>query len=136
MAARFLVIGLGRFGSALAVGLAERGCEVVAVDRRMDFVEAIKDQVAYALELDATDLAALRGIDAPNCLAAIVAMGEDFEATVLTVAALKECGVKRVIARAGDARKARILRAVGAEETIAVETEVGRRLAQSLAPAP
>ncbi len=133
MAPRTLVVGLGRFGSALALGLAERGCPVMAVDMRMEQVESLKDRLAYAVEVDATDVEALRSIDAQSCAAAVVAVGEDFESAVLAVAALKELGIARVIARARDSRQARILRAVGASEVIEVETEVGRRLAEQLA---
>jgi len=129
---RYLVIGLGRFGSAVAVGLAGAGCEVVAVDRKMEWVEPVKDRVAYAIELDATDTNALRSIDARSCDAAIVAMGGDFEASVMSVVALKDAGVQRVIARARDARQARVLRSVGAAEVLEVESEVGRQLAQRL----
>jgi trk system potassium uptake protein TrkA len=133
MAQRVLVVGLGRFGSTLAQGLGELGCEVVGVDLRMEFVEANKNDVAWALALDATDPAALRSIEAGSCAVAVVAMGEDFEAEILSVSALKECGVARVIARAHDSRQARILRAVGADEVIEVESEIGRRLATTLA---
>jgi trk system potassium uptake protein TrkA len=129
---RYLVIGLGRFGSAVATGLAQAGCEVVAVDRLMEYVEPVKDQVAYAIQLDATDTNALRSIDARSCDAAIIAMGGDFEASVMSVVALKDAGVQRVIARARDGRQARVLRSVGAAEVIEVESEVGRQLAQRL----
>ena len=133
MARRILVVGLGRFGTSVATGLFQRDCEVMAIDDRMEVVNEIRDKVSYALELDASDPEALRSIDAGACAVAIVAMGEDFEAAVLTVAALKECGVARVIARAGSSRRARILRAVGADDVIEVETEVGQRLAETLA---
>lgn len=129
---RFLVIGLGRFGSAVAVGLANAGCEVVAVDRLMEYVEPVKDRVAYAIEMDATDTNALRSIDARSCDAAIVAMGGDFEASVMSVLALKDAGVQRVIARARNGRQARVLRSIGAAEVIEVESDVGRQLAQRL----
>jgi len=133
---RYLVIGLGRFGTALATGLSSAGCEVVAVDRSMEFVEPVKDRVAYAIELDATDTTALRSIDARSCEAAIIAMGGDFEASVMSVLALKDAGVLRVIARARDGRQARVLRSVGASEVIEVESEVGRQLAQRLLERP
>lgn len=133
MAARYLVIGLGRFGTALALRLAEQGVEVIAVDSELEYVDAVKDRIGHALQLDSTDPAALQAVDARSCTVAIVAMGEGFEAAVLTVAALKECGVPRVLARARNPRHARILKAVGADETIEVESEVGRRLAESLA---
>jgi trk system potassium uptake protein TrkA len=129
---RYLVIGLGRFGSAVATGLAQAGCEVVAVDRLMEYVEPVKDRVAYAIQLDATDTNALRSIDARSCDAAIIAMGGDFEASVMSVVALKDAGVQKVIARARDGRQARVLRSVGAAEVLEVESEVGRQLAQRL----
>jgi trk system potassium uptake protein TrkA len=130
--ARYLVIGLGRFGAALARTLAERGVEVVAVDRSMEAVEAIKQHVAYAAELDATDPAALASVDAKDCSGAVVATGE-LDDTVLTVAALREIGLANIIARAADARQARILRAVGASQVVEVENEMGRRVAEALA---
>lgn len=133
MSNRILVVGLGRFGTALASGLAERGCEVLGVDRVMAPVEALKDVIAHAVELDSTDPAALHSVEAGKCRVAVVAIGEEFEMAVLCVAALKEVGVPRILARARNPRQARILRAVGADETIEVETEIGRRIAEALA---
>jgi trk system potassium uptake protein TrkA len=130
---RYLVVGLGRFGLSLAEELAAQGAEVCAVDENMDNVELIKDKVAMAAQLDATDLDALRGVEAATCAAAVVAIGEDFEATVLCVAALKEVGVGRIIARARTAMQARILHAVGASQVIELESEMGRRIGQALA---
>lgn len=124
--ARYLIIGLGRFGAALAETLAEQGAEVIAVDRDMAMVDAVKSKVAYAIELDATDPQALLSVDPLKCRAAIVAIGENFEATVLTLAALKEVGVRDIIARSRSARESRILQAVGATEVIELEYEMGR----------
>jgi trk system potassium uptake protein TrkA len=133
MAERFLVVGLGRFGSALVEALAAGRREVVAVDSDMRVVGEIKDRVSYAAQLDATDPEALRSIEAERCQVAVVAIGEDFEAGALTVAALKEIGVPRIIARARSARHARILVSAGATETVEIETEMGRRLGGQLA---
>lgn len=133
MARRILVVGLGRFGSALAESLAQAGCEVVAVDNDMAHIEAIKNKVAYALELDATDPAALRSIDVHTCHAAVVAVGENFEGAVLTVAALRELGVQHVIARAITSRHGRILTAAGASRIVEIESEMGRALGRELA---
>jgi trk system potassium uptake protein TrkA len=83
--------------------------------------------------MDASDPEALRSVDAATCHAAIVAIGEDFEASVLVVTALKEAGVKRVIGRARTPRQARILAAVGAAQVLELEAEMGRRLGLSLA---
>ncbi|HRI08642.1 MAG TPA: TrkA family potassium uptake protein [Nannocystaceae bacterium] len=129
---RYLVIGLGRFGTALAHALAEAGAEVIAVDSDMANVEAVKSRVAYAIQLDATDPEALRSVDCVSCKSVIVAIGENFEATVLCVAALKEVGVGHVVARALTTRQARILQAVGASEVVEIEVEMGMALGKRL----
>jgi trk system potassium uptake protein TrkA len=132
MSRRFLVIGLGRFGRSLAEELSGQGCEVIAIDRDMDNVDAVKSRVALAMELDATDPEALRGADVTTCDSAVVAVGEDFESAVLCVAALRDLGVAHVVARARTPRQARILLAVGASEVLEIENEMGRRLAATL----
>jgi trk system potassium uptake protein TrkA len=130
---RILVIGLGRFGTALAESLAQQGCEVVAVDSDMDSVDAIKNKVTYALELDSSDPTALRAIEPQRCNAAVVAIGENFEAAVLSVAALKDLGVTNIIARATTPRHARIFLAAGAHRVLELESEMGRALGRQLA---
>ena len=130
---RFLVIGMGRFGASLAESLGQQGCEVIAADQNMANVEAVQEKVAHAVELDATDAEALRAIEAASCRVAIVAIGGDFEASVLSVAALKEVGVRYVVARAKNQREGQILRAVGASEILEIETDTGRRFALDLA---
>jgi trk system potassium uptake protein TrkA len=133
MAKRILVIGLGRFGSALAESLQQHGCEVMAVDTNMNCVEAIKQKVTWAMQLDATDPIALRSIDAQNCTVAIVAIGESFEPSALTVAALKEIGVTLIVARATTPRHARILQGIGAHRIVELEAEMGRAVGRNLA---
>jgi|SRR5688572_16333508 len=133
MAKRILVVGLGRFGSALAESLSQHGCEVMAIDTHMACVDAIKDRVAYALELDGGDPVALRSIQAHTCQVAVVAIGEGFEGSALTVAALKEVGVPLIIARATTPRHGRILQAVGAHRVLELEAEMGRAVGRNLA---
>jgi len=129
---QILVAGLGRFGEALALTLEEAGVEVIAVDNNSDHVEAVKDRVTHVAQLDSTDLNALKSIGAERVDAAVVAMGEDFEASVLTTAALRELGVKQVVARANTEREARILRLAGADRVLFVEQEMGQRLGKAL----
>lgn len=133
---RYLIIGLGRFGAALAESLAQQGAEVIAVDRDMAAVDAVKSKVAYAIELDATDPQALLAVDPLKCRSVIVAIGENFEATVLTLAALRELGVRDIVARSRSARESRILTAVGATEVIELEAEMGRTFGKHLAGRP
>lgn len=128
----FLVIGLGRFGRAVAEDLAKAGAEVIAVDTEMSHVEALRDRVAVAVQIDSVELEAFREIGAPDVDAAIVAIGDDFAAEVLTVAILKELGVKEIVARANTERERRILELVGATRIVSVEAEMGERVAKSL----
>ncbi|HET6584679.1 MAG TPA: TrkA family potassium uptake protein [Nannocystaceae bacterium] len=133
MTQRILVIGLGRFGTALAESLAQHGCEVVAVDTKMEAVDAIKSKVTYALEMDTSDPIALRSIDPHTCQAAVVAIGENFESAVLSVAALRELGHTNIIARATTNRHSRIFYATGAHRVLELESEMGRALGRELA---
>ncbi len=133
MAKRFLVVGVGRFGAAVATQLSEHGVEVIAVDREMAAIERVKDAVSMAAQLDSTDPRALDSIEASACESALVAIGEDFESAILSVAALKELGLKSIVARARSEREARIFTAVGASETVLIEPEMGKMLAQRLA---
>jgi trk system potassium uptake protein TrkA len=133
MAKRVVVVGLGRFGAAVAQTLTSAGCEVIAVDTDMAAVDAIKDRVAYAIALDGSDPLALRSIETHTCALAVVAIGENFEATALCVAALKELGLASIVARAPTPRHARILEAIGAHRVVELEAEMGRALGHSLA---
>jgi trk system potassium uptake protein TrkA len=127
------VIGLGRFGMNLARQLAANRVEVIAIDRTGRLVDEVKDHVALAVCLDSTTEAALKSQDVPSCDVCVVAIGENFEASLLTATALKKLGCKYVIVRAQSANHAEIFRRLGADEVIQPETEAGRQLARRLA---
>lgn len=129
---RFAIIGLGRFGRRLAAGLTEYGHEVIAIDTRLEIIEEIRDEVALAVRLDATDPDALRGQDIDKVDAAVVTIGEQFEANALTTAVLKELGVPKVISRAGNAIQAKILSRIGADQVVSPEEESAVRLSRQL----
>ena len=129
---RFAVIGLGQFGMSLAQSLARSGAEVIAIDTDRDLVDAVKDQVALALRMDAVDEKGLTARGVHEVDVAIIAIGTQFEACTLAVAILKKLGVRRVIARARNEIRARILSLVGADEIINPEDESALRLAQKL----
>jgi len=129
---KILVIGLGKFGKELIGTLSKTNIEIIAVDHDINLVNEVKDIVSYSVELDSTDINSLREIGAGNVDVAIVTIGENFESCILTVAALKEMGVKEIIVRAKNDTEARILSIVGATKVIEVEKEVARRLARSL----
>ncbi len=129
---RFLVIGLGRFGMSLAKTLSSVGEEVIAVDASMAQVEEVKERVPHAVQLDSTDPDALKAIGAERVDAAIVAIGENLEASVVTTVILKEMGIKEIIVRAYSDREKKILELIGATRVIFVEDEMGRRLAKAI----
>jgi len=129
---RFLIIGLGRFGRRLAQALTEAGQEVIATDKSEGLVERVRDEVALAVRLDATDEEPLKAQELSEVDAAIVSIGEDFEANVLATSSLKALGVPQVISRASSGTQRRILKRVGADEVILPEEEVADRLARQL----
>ena len=129
---RFAVIGLGRFGEHLAKALTAAGDEVIGIDREAELVDRVRDEVAVAVRLDGTDRAALEAQGVGEVDAAIVGIGEDFESSALTVAALKEMGVGRIVARAMTPTQASILRKVGADEIAYAEQESALRWAHRL----
>lgn len=99
---RYLIIGLGIYGSNLAIDLTEMGHEVIGADASATIVESIKDYISTAYIVDSTDRVALSALPLTNVDTVIVAIGENFGASIRTVALLRELGVKRIFARAID----------------------------------
>ena len=132
-AKQFLVIGAGRFGSALAVTLYELGHEVVVIDSHEEAVEALMNEVTHAAILDATDEDALKKLGLDSFDQVIVAIGNNFEANILATVAAKNQGAKRVISKATSDIAAKVLAQVGADEVIRPEHDMGVRLAKQLA---
>ncbi|MCK4517788.1 TrkA family potassium uptake protein [Candidatus Babeliales bacterium] len=130
---KFCVIGLGRFGYQLALSLAEQGVEVLAVDQDEAIVQTIKDKVTQAICLKVTDEESLRSIGIEEMDTAIVAMGENFEQSVLITALLKKhLNIPHVIARSTNAIHDDILKLVGADNVVLPERFLGKRLAINL----
>jgi trk system potassium uptake protein TrkA len=130
---KFVVIGLGRFGRTLARQLSTFGAEVFAIDRSSELVNQVAADVALAVCADATDPEVLTAQSIKDMDCAIVAIGENFEATVLVTAQLIEMGVPRVIARAMTRPQKAILERIGAHEVLMPEYEMAERLARALA---
>ncbi|WKN32864.1 TrkA family potassium uptake protein [Porifericola rhodea] len=129
---RFAVIGLGQFGMSIALTLAERGAEVIAIDKELDKIEQVKEDVAVAVSLDSTDRKALSAQNVQEVDGAVVAIGEDFESLILTTVILQELKVKRIIARAANVQQRLILEKLGVEEILSPEETVGKSLAEML----
>jgi trk system potassium uptake protein TrkA len=129
---KFAVIGLGKFGRAIARKLSARGSEVLAIDINESDVEKIQEDVALCVCMDATDKKALIAQNISDVDAAVVSIGENFEALLLCTVYLQELNVKRIIARANDQHQRRILEKIGVEEILSPEDEVGIVIAEKL----
>jgi len=124
-----VVIGLGRFGSALALELARTGTEVLAVDNDATIVQRLSHQLGQVVIADTTDIEALKEIGVPTFDRVVVAIGNHKEASILTTAAVAELDIRDIWAKALDHQHAAILRKVGAHHVVQPETDMGERVA-------
>lgn len=129
----YLVIGLGLFGAEVARKLCQQDCEVLAMDLRSDLVQQVADDVTHAVVGDAQDKDVLRSLGAGNFDCAIIAIGDDLAASVLTIMNLKELEVPYIICKAHDETHRRVLEKLGADRVVIPECEFAGRLARSLA---
>jgi trk system potassium uptake protein len=131
MKQQVLVIGLGRFGSAVARELHALGHEVMAVDSSERVVNDIAPDVTHAVQLDAADENALRAAGAGDFDHAIVSISSSLDASIVAVMALKNLGVRNVVAKAASPLHASILERIGASRVVQPEREIGERLAHT-----
>ena len=125
----FVIIGLGRFGRALATELFRLGHEVLAIDKNAEKVNRIADTVTHAVVADARDEQVLRSIGARNFDCAVVAFSSETQDNILTTLLLKEAGVHTVIAKGRDELHTRVLEKIGADKVVFPEADMGERLA-------
>lgn len=129
---KFCVIGLGYFGSNLAIKLTEMGAETIAIDINMEKVEEIAEKVTVAIQLDATDKNALMAQGIKDFDAVIVAIGEGFESSITTTAILQEIGVKNIYNRIISPLHHRLLTLMGIKNILLPEAEAADHLARQL----
>lgn len=127
------VIGLGRFGTALALELARGGTEVLAVDARSDIVQRLSGQLGHVVTADSTDPEALTEIGIADFGRVVVAIGNDLEASILTTALLTELGTRDIWAKAVSRQQATILERIGAHHVVFPEQDMGVRIAHLVA---
>ncbi len=127
--ANVAVIGLGRFGSALAQELISSGHQVLGIDADERLVQAMAGELTHVVTADTTDEETLRELGLQDMDSAVVAIGADLEASILTVSLLLQMGVRQVWAKANSASHGRILEQLGVEHVIFPEREMGRRVA-------
>lgn len=128
----YLIVGLGRFGTAVALKLQELGNEVMVIDENEEQVQKLSNLVTYAVVGDARDEAVLESLGVRNLDCAIVAIGQDLAASVLITLNLKSLGVPQVICKARDDLQKRALEKLGADRVVIPEREMGLKLAQNL----
>lgn len=128
----YLVFGLGRFGSSLARSLCEQGQQVLAVDSSEEQVQSIAPYVTEAVQLDATDEAALATLEVSSFDGAVVSIGENVRDSVLICVLLKEMGIPHLIAKANDELHAKVLLKIGVDRVVFPERDMGERVARSI----
>lgn len=128
----FVVIGLGRFGSALAGTLVDMGHEVLGIDANATRVQDAAGTLTHVAEADTTSEQALRQLGVADAVTVAVCIGADVEASILTTAALSDLGVANIWAKALTRSHGRILTRVGAHNVVFPEAEMGTRVAHLL----
>ncbi|MFP5519353.1 MAG: potassium channel family protein [Bdellovibrionia bacterium] len=129
---KIAIIGLGQFGMPLAQRLTEQGAEVLGIDTNAERVELLRDKIAHAVILDTTDIRALRQLELHDFDAVVVAIGDNFEASLLTTAHLQELKVKRIISRVLSPVHERLLKLMKVTELIIPEGEAASHMARRL----
>ncbi|MFD3260362.1 TrkA family potassium uptake protein [Paenibacillus lentus] len=129
---QFVVIGLGRFGSSLALELMDLGYEVLGVDLNEELVDDMSAYLTHAVVADATDEETLKSLGIRNFDCGIVAIGSDIQMSILTAILLKDLGIKTVVAKAISVLHGRALEKLGVDRVIFPERDMGVRVAHQL----
>lgn len=128
----YAVLGLGRYGKAVATELVNNGAEVLAVDMDEDIVNAAIADIPYCKCADVTEADVIRQLGIANIDVVIVGMANNLEASVMAIMLCKEVGVKNIIAKCSSEMHRKILLKVGADKVVFPENESGIRLAKNL----
>lgn len=129
----FAVIGAGRFGSNLALALAEMGHDVLIVDNDEKKVQELSDKVTHAVQADSTNEQTLKTLGITNFDVVVVGIGVDLQASILTSLILKELGAKYILAKARTNLHGKLLEKIGVDRVVFPERDMGLRIARHLA---
>jgi trk system potassium uptake protein TrkA len=124
-----VVVGLGRFGGAVAESLTRLGHEVLAIEENLSLVQSWSDRLTHVVQADSSNIEALRQLGVADFQHAVVGIGSDIEASVLTVLALTELGVPDIWAKAVTTNHGKILEKTGAHHVVYPEAAMGERVA-------
>ncbi len=129
---KYIIVGLGNFGATLAQKLTSHGNEVIGIDNELAKVELYKEKISHTICMDSTDEFTISGLPLQNTDMVIVAIGENQGANVMSTAVFKNLGVKKLISRAINPLHEQVLQAIGVDEIIRPEEEIGERWAKKL----
>jgi len=130
------VIGLGRFGSSVALNLESAGVEVLGIDVDQNLVTQLADHLTFVARADSTSIDALKQLAIPDFDRVVLGIGTNLEASILTASHLVDFGIPTLWVKALSNEHARILRQIGVANIVEPEMEVGRRLAHELVSPP
>jgi trk system potassium uptake protein TrkA len=126
---RFIVLGLGSFGAALARQLVENGCRVTGVDNERDFVEDLKDVLYEAVIADVTERATLEALAVKDADAVFISLGESLMPSILATLHAKELGARRIVVKGVTPEHGKILKKLGVERVVFPEVEIAQEVA-------
>ena len=127
------VFGIGKLGNTFAVTYSKKGGKVFAIDRRQERVDGIAEDVTYAIRADVTEENVVENLGINNVDAVVVALGNNFEASIIVTTICKSLGIPYIVASAMDKLQADVLMKIGADHVILPESETGKRLANGMA---
>lgn len=129
---KYIVIGLGYFGSKLASNLTNMGHEVIGIDNHSERLDELKDSITTVMKMDSTNINAIKSLPLHDTDAVIVAIGEDVGASILTLSILKNLKVKRIIGRAINQLHQNILNQIGIAEIVLPLVEAANHVTSML----
>jgi trk system potassium uptake protein len=129
---KYIIVGLGNFGGYLAVRLTDLGHEVIGIDSSESKVDFVKDSITHAMTMDATDEQAVKNLPVRDADVVIIAIGEDFGASIMVTAIFKQMNVKRLISRSINKVHETVIKAIGVDEILHPEEDSAERLAKML----
>ncbi len=129
---KYIIVGLGSFGSSLAEKLTAQGHEVIGIDNNMAKVDFLKDKISHTICMDATDEFTVSGLPLKDTDVVIIAIGENQGSNVMVTALFKNLQVKRLISRAINQLHEKVLQAIGVDEIVHPEEETAERWSKKL----
>jgi trk system potassium uptake protein TrkA len=131
-AKKFIMLGMGSFGTALATKLAANGCRVTGIDGRPERLEAVKNLIHEAVIGDATDREVLESLPIRDATAVFISLGENISQSLLATLHVKELGARNVIVKGVTKEHGKILEHLGVDRVVFPEEEVARELADRM----